>query len=446
MIRMQSFGGVAIFAAICAIGMALPARAEPISGGDLSAFSEATPQARELQDAVAKFKARDYDGALRQLKVIVKNDADLPPAEVIMAQLYRQEGMVKQSKAALETASRESPDDPEAFLLLAGIALQADDVAEAERLYQKAGSMMSAFNKSVKRKQLIRPQVFAGLAAVASSRKDWPAAQKAVEAWLQFDPKSPVAKMQLAHCLFQQKDVDGALKQLRELAKANAEMLAPEAILAQWHQQVGDRANAKKWLAAALAASPKDYRLHLSAGQAALETGEVDVAVKHAIAAVRIVPKSADAQFFRGVAALFQKDFVTAESYIEMAAKQSPDNFGIANNLVLTLIELDDEAKRDRALQLAEANWKKYPKLAEANATYGWALYRAGKLDDAEKKLQAASSIESDNGDLSYYMARLSVDRGRKAEARKLLETAMKSKKPFLYRPEAEELLGQLKK
>lgn len=445
MTRMRSLMFAVFFVAACGIGTA--ARAEPISGGDASAYSDVAPQAREIQDAVAKFKARDYDGALRQFKGIAKNDADFPPVGVVMAQLYHQEGMAKQSKAALETATRESPDDPEAFLLLAGIALQAGDAAEAERLYKQAGSLMTGFNKSAKRKQLLQPQVYAGLATTARARKDWPAAQKAVEAWLQFDPRNPAAKSQLAYCLFQQKDVEGALKQLRELAMANAEALAPEAILAQWHQQAGDRANAKKWLVAALAAAPKDHRIHLAAGQAALEAGDVDVATKHAIAAVRITPKSADAQFFRGVAALFQKDFVTAESYLEMAAKQSPDNFGVANNLVLALIELDEEAKRDRALQLAEANWKKYPKLAEANATYAWALYRAGKLDDAEKKLQAASTLERDNnGDLAYYMAKLAVDRGHKAEARKLLETAMESKKPFLYRPEAEELLGQLKK
>ncbi len=429
-----------------ALAFGEPAFSEPIPGSDLPGFSEAAPQAKEMANAIARFRSGEREEGLRQIRQIVEKDADLPPAEVIAAQLYFQEGMPQEGKAALESATKVLPDDPEAFLLLAGIAAREGDAAEAGRLYEKTASLLAAFDKSAKRKQVMEVQCQFGLAGLARARKDWPAAEKHLANILQTDPNNPAATMQLAQCFFDRKDVDGAFRLLREAAKSNPGMNPAEAFLARLFFQAGDRANAVKWLDDAMAAAPKDVRLRLMAGQWALESARVDDAVKHAIAAVRIDPKSPEAQFFRGVMALFQKDFVTAESYLEMAAKQSPDNFGVTNNLVLALIELDDEAKREKALQLAAKNWRAHPESAEANATYGWALYRLGKRDEAEKPLAAAAKLESDNGDLDYYQARLAVDRGRKDEARRLLESAMKTTKPFLYRQEAEELLRQLKK
>ena len=141
---------------------------------------------------------------------------------------------------------------------------------------------------------------------------------------------------------------DGALAKLRDAAKANPAMLTPEAVMAQFCQRSGDVANAKKWMAAALAAAPKNLKTRLAVGQCALEMGLMDEAQKHAIAAMQIDPKSLEAEFFRGLVALCQKDYHTAESYFESALQAAPPGsaFPISNNLALALIEQEDEAKQ----------------------------------------------------------------------------------------------------
>ncbi len=98
--------------------------------------------------------------------------------------------------------------------------------------------------------------------------------------------------------------------------------------------------------------------------------------------------KSLRAKLLSGLIALFQKDYKAAELYFESAVLQSPKDSGASNNLALALIEQKDEAKRDRALQYAEANVQQYPKWAEGYSTYGWVLYKLGRLDEAEKALQ----------------------------------------------------------
>ena len=82
---------------------------------------------------------------------------------------------------------------------------------------------------------------------------------------------------------------------------------------------------------------------------------------------------------------------------------------------------------------------------ADAAVTYGWVLYKLGRLDDAEKALRGASSIVNSDVDAAYVAARVAIDRGRKAEAKKMLENTLKGTKPFVFRQDAEELLEQLK-
>ena len=89
---------------------------------------------------------------------------------------------------------------------------------------------------------------------------------------------------------------------------------------------------------------------------------------------------------------------------------------------------------------------RQYPKVGEAASTYGWVLYKFGRLDDAEKVLQAAVSGPSFSADTAYYLARVLIDRGRDAPAKQLLESALKTTGPFAQRDDAKALLKDLEK
>ena len=176
-----------------------------------------------------------------------------------------------------------------------------------------------------------------------------------------------------------------------------------------------------------------------------METQQLDEALKQAIASMEIAPDMSQVEFFRGLVALFQKDYRTAESFLEPLFQKHPDNIAASNNLALALIGQNDESKRRRALEYAEGNAKKFPKASLTLSTYGWVLYRLGRLEDAEKTLSPLCSDENVTIDTAYYMARVWVDRGHKAEAKKLLEVALKHTRVAMFQREAEELLQELK-
>jgi tetratricopeptide (TPR) repeat protein len=346
----------------------------------------------------------------------------------------------------LEQAVVDAPNDPEPYLIKGDLAFRDHRLTEARMLYQKAEELIANFSSSAKRKDLMQPRILSGLSSIDEAQENWGAVQKRLETWLGLDPKNAAALQRVARAMFQQKNVDGALQKLKEAAKVDAEVLTPEAMLGKFYEDAGDRANAKKWMDAALVAAPKDLKTHLIVGQWALETEQLKEAELQAAAALQLDPKSLEAKILRGVIALFQKDYAAAERYFEQAHLQAPRNFAATNNLALVLADQKDETKKKKALEYAQNNVQQNPRLAEAASTYGWVLYKLGRLDDAEKAFQAAVSGGSVAPDTAYYIACLSYDRGREAQAKQWLDIALKSTGPFAMRQEAKALLEKLKK
>ena len=421
-------------------------KSEPISVEESVPTPTNDSATKQSGDALALFKARDYEGALKLWQETVRDKPDMPPAQVIMAQLFMQVGMFKEAKDALDHAVVDAPNDPEPYLLLAGIALRDRAPEKAESQYQKAKGLLVDFKKSETREKWLQLQLFGGLSALAESRDDWAAAQKAAEESLKVEPKNVAAMQQIAFYLVKQKKPEAALARLRDAAKQDKTMPLPEVLLAQLYQRTGETENVKKWMAAAIAAEPKNLKVRIAAAYCALGMSQLEDAQKHALAASQIDPKSFDAKFLRGLIALLQKDYVAGELYFDSALKQTPNDFSAANNLALALVEQGDEAKTRRALELAEANAKKFANSASAISTYGWALYKAGKLDEADQALKKSLALSKPSIDTAYYAAKVLADRGRAVEARQLLETALKGNTSLsMCRAEAEELLAQLK-
>jgi tetratricopeptide (TPR) repeat protein len=285
---------------------------------------------------------------------------------------------------------------------------------------------------------------------VAEFRENWPEAQKHLKSWLALDPNNATAMQRMAACLVPQKKVTEALDELQRAARSDPRLATPEVMLAQMCEQAGDRENARKYMIHALTAAPKDVKIRLAAARWAFETGNLVEAKQQVEWALKLDEKSLDAMVLRGVIAIFQKDYRTAEAYLNEANLQAHgENFPASNNLALALAEQKDENKRKRALKLAEDNLSHFQKTPDAISTYGWVLYRMGRLDEAEKYLRAAASMGAIKPDTLYNLAQLYADRkrpGDAAEAKKWLEGALRVPGPFAMREEAKALLEQLSK
>ena len=233
------------------------------SAGRRHAAAAETPQMPEITEAVKLFRQRDAEGALKSLKKACKKDPTLPPPQVILAQFFASAQLLTGMRNCLEQAVKEYPNDPQAYVIFADLAMRNRRITEARLLYEKADSLMPKFTVA-KRKKDLQPQILAGLAMTSEAREDWAGAKQKIEAWLQLDPKSIPALEELAQCMLRAEERDGRLGSAREGVQdcgregegsmtrnrvgGYRTLLSPEATVAKFYARTGDQDKAKEWM------------------------------------------------------------------------------------------------------------------------------------------------------------------------------------------------------
>ncbi len=412
----------------------------------------------EVAEGMELFKSLKFDEALDKFREAAQKHSQLSPGEVMMAKIF---ASIRNPQAApairqyLDLATQESPEDPEAYVLLGDLARNDKRVTDAGLLYAHANTLLASFDKNADRKKNLQTRVYAGLGAVASAQQNWDEGKKQFQAWLELNPKSAQAMGQLAVALFRAGETGEARNQLEAAYKATLEQLKEAgregedivhwgAQMGQFYQRSGDSEQAKKWMDFAVGTAKNSLQTWLTAAQWSLSTGQLDEAETQTARAMELGSNSLRAKVLRGVVALFKKDFSSAEMYFESAHLQAPGEFAASNNLALALCEQDDPEKIRRALAYAQTNAQANPKSAEAASTFGWVLYKAGKLKEADQVLSRLAQAGRVSEDTAYYIAVVSAEASRKEQAVTLLERAVASENPFSMRPEAEALLKDL--
>ena len=112
------------FLALCSGGTTSKLAADPITQVDVAAPAGGTAQSEEEGDAMARFKERDFDGALKLLREAGKKNPDLPPPQVILADWFRRANVPAGMRTFLEQAVIEAPADPQAYVYIGELALR----------------------------------------------------------------------------------------------------------------------------------------------------------------------------------------------------------------------------------------------------------------------------------------------------------------------------------
>ena len=110
------------------------------------------------------------------------------------------------------------------------------------------------------------------------------------------------------------------------------------------------------------------------------------------------------------------------------------------NNLAMVYLMQHDS----RALPTAQRAYRLAPHFAAVADTLGWIQFRAGDLRGAAIHLNQAVSEDPGNPDMRYHLASLLAKSGKKGEALKELNRALKTKGSFYEKPAAEALKEQL--
>lgn len=398
------------------------------------------------EEAVARFRVRDFDGALAVFREAVKQDPDQPPAEVYMADMFNAANDPAAARGWLERAVFEHSNDPQAFVALGDVNLREGRVVEAYMLFNSGARRVEAMPAESARKKQLQEHTYRGLAAVAETRADWPTAQRFLEAVLRASPKDALLTQRLGRAVFFQRKPDDALKYFKAALALDAKLLTPEALMGQLYEQTDDRENAARYMSLAAKANPNDLNTCLAVAHWAAGAGNLALAKQQAEAARKLDTESLAAFLASGHVALCLREYEQAQQHFEAVIAKAPNDFTAVNGLTLALCEQDATEGKNRALQYAQSNLRNNPRSTVAAATLGWVLYRLGRTKEAEGVLGQVALAGDLSPNAAYYIARVAAQQGQNEQAKRMLGIALQAKAYFAKRPDAEALVAQLKK
>ena len=292
-----------------------PATAQPVQGGGVPLPGMApTAKMPEVIQGFNCLRNGELEQGLELFGAAAKKYPDLSPPQVLLAQWFATANQPSQMLSALEQATVETPQDPEAYAAMAQLAVRNHQFTEATLLFGKIldlvkGGDASSGPQTASRQQQFRRQAIENLVSIAESRKDWAGEQKYAEMLLLDDPKNIAALQQLGRALFQQEKHDDAYANLKAAAAADDGKTMPssEAVMANLYQQAGDLPNAAKWMLKAIKDHPRDFRTRLVAADYSLAANNLKQATEQSDAALSLSPHSPEALMKRGMVALLAK-------------------------------------------------------------------------------------------------------------------------------------------
>ena len=126
--------------------------------------------------------------------------------------------------------------------------------------------------------------------------------------------------------------------------------------------------------------------------------------------------------YLRGLVHEREDNIAAAEADFRAILAAEPDNVSALNALGYTLADRTD--RYAEALELIERAYEQKPDDAAIVDSYGWVLYRLGRLEEAETHLRRAYGMMQD-GEIASNLAVVLWERGERKEARAILEAAL---------------------
>jgi tetratricopeptide (TPR) repeat protein len=449
-------------------GAAAPGKAAP--GADNPAATAGNKENRDenVEKAFATLKEGKEEETIKQLKDAIAKNPNLPPVRLMLHRMYLNLGKLPQARQALEQSTVESGDHPDVYVTFGEYALREARFTDAYLEFQKAMELMKDEKKwnETQRKNVLLV-CYSGLSRACQGRNQWEESRRFINEALKLDfPKNQLAIMhqELGKVYFMLDRVDEARAELQRAQQDEPNFDPPGVSMARMYTQKASRetnsdkqkeflGKAKEWLEFAIKQDPKSFKARLNLAvwlfdYAYLDKANLQRAQEELEEAGKLEPKQDDIHLLRGLIQRWMGNYEAAESEFDVIHTAKPTEFAPANQLALSLLEQPAPAKQQRALSLAEANYKAFagrlPNGPEATATLGWILYRNGRSDDAEKVMGQALQSGQISADMLYYFSKVLQNKGQLDRAAELLKAAVNSPGRFMYRREATLLYEQI--
>ncbi|WP_417851055.1 tetratricopeptide repeat protein [Thalassoglobus sp.] len=422
---------------------------DEVLNGVLKLTSKDGETSPELKLAIEHFRAGKIDAAFAAFGQARSSLPHLPPPEVMISRLLIASQKFEPVNGLLERAILDTPQSPVVALAFGEFALATGRNADAQLHFERVldlyeieeSSDLSANNKAPAK---ILAAVYSGLAVIAERRLRWDQAQALLQKSQELAPKDTRLVLRKAHALFQQEQYQQATEELQRAVEIDANLPPAELTVGTWYVAAKKFDSATESFETALQQSPEDFRVISTATTYFLERGAFTRAEEVLNSSPSEEHSTRRFQMLRGNVARGAGDLNTAESCFENLLAEAPADIEAANQLAAVLAEQDEQSKRQRALQLAEVNFRQLPRSAELRATLGWALFQLERLDLAEQVFQPLNSGSTISPDAAYYYGRFLEARQQTEQAGRLYATAMQAQGVFIHRADCEQRVKSL--
>jgi tetratricopeptide (TPR) repeat protein len=328
-----------------------------------------------IKQAVEAFNKSDFVSAQNILKQLYAEHAELAPPRIVLAQWFAQAELGEAVRASLEMATEETPNDPEAYLLLGEISLRQRYLTAAELLLNQAAAKLQDYKVNAERKKLLQSSLLRNRISLAETRNRWDELLTVVDTAIKTEGETATLLRQKGVALFQQKKDEEAKVQFEKAyalkTEGTEQGLPADAAISQLYLLRGEKENAKISLANALSKYPKSKEVIVLSIQSRLNDDQLEEAQKLAEQLQADFPDWEPVRKLRATIALYLSDFVTAEKLFQEMILVSPTDDQAANGLALAQSEQDDPKKLQRALEYARENVRKNQQNSDYWATLG---------------------------------------------------------------------------
>ncbi len=429
--------------------------AQAAQGGEVAQETEKTQETQtaeggvpgaspEAEAAVDAYLAGKPELAYRLLKDVYDANPDSDPPGVMLALLYSNNERFLEMRRELEKTAEDYPDDPEAFLQLAGIDVREGRYLEARLLLDRADELnaeyAARFPEST-RIAYLREEALNVRALLAERRGRYDEAAELTQKVVDANPKNVQARWNLGYLAVKRNLLDDAEKAFDKAAELD-ERLWPGWLQTATTLDAEDRLDEAfervQGQSALLETASRRERAQLARlylrwnklDEAAALVGELEKEGKNDF----------DGWALRGWVALYAGGYAVAEDAFRRATFIDGTSFEASNGLALALLDQRNKEKLAQARAIAAKNYRAYPDSQDAAATYAWTLFLSGAAREAD----AIFGPMLDSGEFSptvaYYLAEIANVREDKSLALTLLDLALRQKGNFPKRAAALEL------
>ncbi|MFO0943548.1 MAG: tetratricopeptide repeat protein [Pirellulales bacterium] len=403
----------------------------------------------KLKPLMPLFANNDYLAFKEQYTKLLQETDTLPSVEVFWAKLLVVTNRVGDAIKVLEDYVRDHQDDAEVYTTLGILAARTGRFTDAWLHFLYAQRLLDRDSFPKSRLKYVLPTFVEARAVVAEARKQWTEADQMYNKLMSLKPKDFSVKWRYGRSLILAGNLSKGHQIMTEACESDEKLpratLAVAQLLADTTEWVKKKENSEaveEWFKRAISEKENDDKAWTSYFKwLVLSDRSPDVKTKFD-ALPDEVKKARDVALIRSVAARYLNENSVAESLLTPLHQEKPDDLEVADQLALVLIESSDEAKRGRALQLAERNFRAASELEQVAATAAWVQLQLGSSDIADKILTQLAARGPLSPQTTYYVAELLRRNGKDLDSKRLLKAAVDAVGVFPQRAKARESLA----